>query len=463
MADVARGAGALDEVAAARAKKRRAPAARAAADTHEDLAGELLEVLAEQAGAPAVFAEGELWLAEGATWRPMHIRALRNLIARRFNGRKYADTQRGIAQVADRVLDRAFAPAFFADAPIGVATPSGFWTLREGALAAVPRSHEQRQRFELPVDPAFDGDRVPRPAPSWEKFLAATFRGAECDDQIAAMQEIFGACLFGLLAELQKVVLWVGVTRSGKGTAARVLEALFPATAVCSVAPDRWGHEYHRAALAGARLNVVGEVDESRPIPSGDFKSITGRDLVGARQPNHAAFTFRCDAAHVFSGNTFPAARDRDDAFYGRWVLIEFRHSVAGREDPELAGRLVRDELPGILAWALVGAARLAARGRFDATRTHRKLVERWRVDHSSVLTWLTDPEAVELSRRNKVRRADAFEAFRLWARANGRAPLGAHTFYQELARSAARWGVAETRDKSGRYVRGIKLRPYGG
>lgn len=465
MADAKRGAAALDELAAAREKKGRAKAQGARDDTHEDLACELLQALADETGAPPVFAEGELWVAEGSTWRPKHVREVRNRIARRFNGRKHADTQRGIAQVADRVFDRAFAPDFFAEAPVGVATPTSFWALRDGALTSAPRSYEQRQRFELPVDPAFDDERerVPRRAPLWEKFLAATFKGRECAAQIAAMQEVYGACLFGLLAEFQKVVLWVGVTRSGKGTAARVLEALFPPVAVCSVSPDRWGHEYHRAALAGARLNLVGEVDESRPIPAGDFKAITGRDLIGARNPNHAAFTFRCDAAHVFSGNAFPAARDRDNAFYGRWQVIEFRNSVAGHEDPELAGRLVRDELPGILAWALVGAERLAARGRFASTKTHATLLERWRIDHSSVLTWLKDADAVELERSSQVSRTDAFEAFRHWARANGRAPLSAHTFYEELRRSASPWGVREARDKNGRYIRGIKLKPFAG
>ena len=51
--------------------------------------------------------------------------------------------------------------------------------------------------------------------------------------------------------------------------------------------------------------------------------------------------------------------------------IVEFRNSVAGREDPDLADRLVREALPSILAWALVGATRLA-KSAVDSVRRRR-------------------------------------------------------------------------------------------
>ena len=328
----------------------------------------------------------------------------------------------------------------------------------------------------MPIDAAFDSHGVPVASRAFDDFLSATFApavdpaahavgtaqkrdpGAERAEQIALLQEIFGGALFGLVALLQKVALLIGVTRSGKGTVARLLEALFPPEAICSVAPDRWGHEYHRAALAGKAVNLVGEIDETRPIPASDLKTITGGDLIGARNPSHAQFTFRPRAAHIFSGNTFPAASDRDDAFYGRWLIVEFRNSVAGREDPDLADRLVREALPSILAWALVGATRLAKRGRFSTPATHDRLIERWRIDHSSVLTWLKDAEAIALEPKESVARATAYNAFKAWCRRNERRALGSHTFYAEIRRSAGRYGVVERRAADGWCVDGMRL-----
>ncbi len=405
---IERGAIALDEV---RAKRARQPVA-APLDTHQAYASEYIAAVEHATGHPPVYCEGELWIANAALYRPKHQRELRNELARRFDGRKRADTQRSVVQIAERVCDLAFEPDFFARAAVGVATPSNFWAIENNELVRRSRNAKQCQRFELPVDPAWTDSGAPAAAPAWDQYLAQAFKGKDRDAQIAMLQEVAGGALLGLLATLQLVVLLLGVTRAGKGVFARVLEALFPHDAVCSVSPDRWGHEYHRAALAGKKLNLAGEVDESRPIPGADFKSISGFDLVGARNPNHAAFTFRNSAAHVFSGNTFPEARDRDEAFYGRWLIIEFPNSFAGREDVDLPRRLIDDCLPAILAWALLGAERLARRGRFDPPARHHELLNRWRVEHSSVLTFLRDRDAVllfvDLPRK---KRADAKKA----------------------------------------------------
>ena len=426
---------------------------------HEALATALVAEFAEELGGTPVFAEGELYVPDGVIWRPMHPRELRNEIARRYGAFKAAATQRQISGIAERVADKCHQPEFFADAPDGVADAESFWTLRDGELVKVELSLEHRARFRLPVAAAFDEDGAPAPCPELRRFLDQTFAGDDCGALVDFVQEIFGAALFGLLAKLQRVVLLVGVTRAGKGTLARLLEALFPPAAICSVAPERWGHEYHLAALAGRALNLVGEVNEDRPIPGGPFKSASGGDLLGARHPNHASFSFRPRCAHVFSGNAFPPATDRDASFYVRWLVVPFRHSVAGGEDPELADQLVRTGLRAILAWALLGAERLARRGRFDPPSAHIELLKRWRVEHSSVLTWLSDPDAVKLDRDCREPRARAYEAWRAWCKANEKRVFSSTKFYDEIERSGASLGVSQLKDKDGnRLLVGLRI-----
>lgn len=420
------------------------------ADTHETMATEMGTVLAEQSGERPVFTEGDVWTAEGALWVRRHIRELRNIAAAMFAGRKLAQKQRDFSQIVERLQDRAHNIGFFSNAPLGVATPNGFWAVRDRELKRLPREAAQRQRFELEHDPEFDERGDPAEAPLFDGFLDETFEGDGKAEQILLLQEVFGAALLGLLARLQIAVLFWGKTRSGKGVIVRILERLFPRDVVTSVSPANWGHEYHRAALAGMRLNVVGEVDPKRPIPSGDFKSLIGWDLIGARNPTHAPFSFRNEAAHIFSGNFFPPATDRDPAFYIRWRILKFDNSAAGHEDDRLSDRIAQCEMPEVLAWALKGAERVAARGALATTRIHDELLDKWRVEHSSALSFLLDEERVILDSRHPtcdpsfLRRREAFEAYGAWCRAEGRHPMGSQGFYSELRAAAGKYGVIE-------------------
>ena len=205
-------------------------------NTHEAFATELLAALVEESGTVPIYAEGELWLPDkSGLWRPSHVRRLRNRIAQDLGARKEVSTQRQIAQVAERIIDRCYAPAFFADAVTGIATASKFWTLTNGELTSAPLTLEHRARFRLPIDAAFDSHGVPVASRAFDDFLSATFapavdpaahavgtaqkRDPRCEraEQIALLQEIFGGALFGLVALLQKVALLIGVTRSGQG------------------------------------------------------------------------------------------------------------------------------------------------------------------------------------------------------------------------------------------------------
>ena len=64
------------------------------------------------------------------------------------------------------------------------------------------------------------------------------------------------------------------------------------------------------------------------------------------------------------------------------------------------AEKIIANELPGVLAWALGGSQLLAeSGGRFIETAAHKAMMEKWRGRTDSVRSWLLDREAVELLR----------------------------------------------------------------
>ena len=161
-----------------------------------------------------------------------------------------------------------------------------------------------------------------------------------------------------------------------------------PASFVTAVSPFSWHRDYHVASLADSRLNVVGELPENEPIPASAFKSVIGGDLVTGRHPTHRPITFTNEAAHLFMSNHLITTKDQSEAFYARWLIVDFPNSRLRSGlpiDPGLAERIIANELPGIAYWALEGARRLLANGNFSKSTAHDRLMAKWRRSTSSL------------------------------------------------------------------------------
>ena len=269
--------------------------------------------------------------------------------------------------------------------------------------------------------------------------------------------------MLGIMARYEKAVLFLGEGRAGKGTLLKVLEALVPPAARCAVSPFRWNGEYYLAGLAGKRLNVVGELPEEQPIPAADFKTVIGRDSLTGRHPTHRPFSFRNQAAHIFNSNHLVNTRDRSEAFFARWIVLDFPNSRIGSTiDVDLAERIVEQEIGAIAAWALEGARRLVTRGYFTSTSAHERLVARWRRRSDSVMEFVHDDDVCALGAHGGggVRRADFYYRYVDWCRSAGRHALGKQKVFDALESPAASaLGIEVARNsEDGWIVKGLRF-----
>jgi len=440
---------------AARARKAALPASDP--ETHHDIALATIAWLTRDE-TPPIYSNGCFWLPDrSGLFVARSLEWMQGQVAHRFNDRKSCRKQSDYRQIAAHMSVLTEDPHYFDDAPPGVASAAGFHQLSPcGAVETVPLMLAHRQTFALPKAPENDAE-----APLTDALLAAAFEGDSEVDQTDLWWQCFGAALFGLLPRHQVAVLLLGVQRSGKSTLQRILESAFPADAVCAVSPQQWGHEYHVAALAGKRLNVVGELADDAPIPAAPFKNVTGLNLVGARHPTHRPFSFRNAAAHVFASNVLPPTTDRSEAFYRRWRVIRFVNTVpAERVDHKLLDKIIRDEMPAILAAAFRGAERVARAGALRTTAPHEAALNKWRHAANPLQQFLADDEWIELdseSREHSTR--DVYEAYRRWSTAAGfRNPFGRNHFLDLLESTGAGRGVAIRRVASKNVVAGLRL-----
>jgi putative DNA primase/helicase len=196
------------------------------------------------------------------------------------------------------------------------------------------------------------------------------------------LQEYVGYCLHTWDQPFKKAMMLVGPTDSGKGTFIRILEALIGQDNVSHQSlkdlcdeDDRWSD----AQLSTGVLNIRNEMTTDSLSHMERFKEMTGRgDTTTAEFKGQDKFDFTVTQKFLFATNEVPAV-EGDEAFYNRWLHVKFPNTVPTEEqDPELANRIIENELSGVLNWALEGYARLMDQQQFSAERATQEKRSIW-------------------------------------------------------------------------------------
>lgn len=226
------------------------------------------------------------------------------------------------------------------------------------------------QRRLLPLAPEFfnlvsvpfDYDRHAT-APGWLAFLAQLW--PDDPDLIAALQEWFGYVISGR-TDLQKILLIVGPTRSGKGTIARILGSLVGQGNVAGPTLASLATNFGLSPLLGKPLAVISDArlsgrDGHQVVER--LLTISGEDTIDVDRKYRDPWTGRLPSRFMLLSNELPNFGDASGVIARRFIVLPMLASWLGKEDTALTDKLT-SELPGILNWALEGLARLETNGR---------------------------------------------------------------------------------------------------
>ncbi|MBN7315078.1 DNA primase family protein [Mycobacteroides abscessus] len=204
-------------------------------------------------------------------------------------------------------------------------------------------SPERRSLYKLDVD------YIPEAkCPRVNEFLTKATTLEDGENQVAQMWDTASQLLDNSRTPTKALSL-AGPPRSGKGTFARLLEAMVPETLKCSVGLLRLSDDSHASAsLYGKKLNVIGEAEQVYVADTSTFNKAFGEDPIDANPKYQAMFSFRNTALWVMMQNDLPQIADSSGAFVSRLTPVQFGESYVGREDRGLGKRLL-SELPGVL------------------------------------------------------------------------------------------------------------------
>lgn len=215
--------------------------------------------------------------------------------------------------------------------------------------------------------------------PTWERFLQRVLPDASVREFFRVM---VGYCLSGDV-RAQKFFYLYGEGANGKSTAVDVIQSLLGRYYVQGdpslIVSARDEHPTAIANLHGRRVASFSEVAESAKLNEVSIKQLTGGEVLSARRMRQDFWEFMPTHKIIISGNHKLAVSGTDEAVWRRPVLIKFPISLPQNErDPNL-GEKLKNELSGILNWAILGSVEYYKNGLIvpkileDETRTYRE------------------------------------------------------------------------------------------
>ncbi|MGW1057598.1 DNA primase family protein [Micromonospora rubida] len=298
--------------------------------------------------------------------------------------------------------------------------------------------------------------------PKWLAFLDQVL--GKDDEAKAFLGEWFGYVISGR-TDLQKMAHLYGAKRSGKGTIARVLEALLGPEAVAAPSLSSIITNFGEQPLIGKSLAVMSDINWSvRDVGEAveKLKAISGEDSRDVDRKNREVWHGKLGVRFMILGNDEPKFNDASGALTGRMIHVRFRISFTGKEDPKLTEKLL-EESSGILNWALDGLDRLTKRGRF-APPTSSVEAEKEIERNTSPVSGFIDDHAEIDAKAGPVLLDDIYAVYRDWcADEEGRDRASIKAVFSRDLRSAGNGAIEikrEKRDgdeKRGQWVYGLR------
>ena len=272
--------------------------------------------------------------------------------------------------------------------------------------------------------------------PRIEQFLLETFEGSR--EMVQFVYELLGYSILPTQF-LRKAVLLLGPSGTGKSTVLYLLEKLVGQGASSFVSLHQLSDDRFAAAdLFGKLVNIGGDLDSTVIKNTGQFKSLTGGDLIRADKKYAKPVSFRSSATMWFAANEAPPSSDHSDAYRGRWVVLPMTFQPK-KLDFMLKGKLSTSaEMEGLFRHAVEGAAQLLARGDFRIPAAAAEAHEEFVLRTDQLQAFLHHAEGVF---SGDTGRDQLWATYQAWSEAEGGRPVKRSILLQ---RSAERWGESE-------------------
>lgn len=275
-------------------------------------------------------------------------------------------------------------PADFDRDPWALNCENGILDLKNGEL----RPHDTPPMLTKIAGTYYDPEAD---CPRWLRFLDRIFDGNP--ELIDFLQRAVGYSLTGTMSE-QCLFFLYGSGANGKSTfTGAVQDALgdYAQKTRAETFLKKQGDQIPEdvARLAGVRFALAAELTGGH-LNESLVKDLTGGDRLAARFLHHNTFEFKPVVKLWLYGNAKPAISETTEGIWRRVRLVPFAVIIPeGERDGKLPEKL-RDELPGILAWAVRGCLTWQREG-LNAPATVKDATENYRQEQDEIARFVEE------------------------------------------------------------------------
>ena len=293
----------------------------------------------------------------------------------------------------------------------------------------------------------------------WEKTILQIMSGDK--DMVRHIQEIFGYALQPN-KDIASWFLFRGQGGDGKSTVLAILSALM-GNGMLKAHPSLLsmgtgnGNNHASASLVSKLCVAIEELSANSKLPDSAVKMLSEKSIMEANPKGKDAFNFTYVGVLIMCCNGWPRVIDLSEGMQRRANVIEFEASFTkrGKEKQGLADRIIEQELPGVMQWALEGLERLRKRGKFDKPEKCIRATNMWFGKSHIVTFWLSD--AVELRKRGKTELKEAYESFTGWCFLQGIDKVPGKIYFRRDIESLGY--VVSRGSKNKTYISGLDLK----
>lgn len=255
--------------------------------------------------------------------------------------------------------------------------------------------------------------------PKWYAFLDRIMDGNE--NLIAFLERAIGYSLTGDTSEQCLFILY-GTGANGKSTFLQAVSSILGDYAKQTptetlLVKQRGAIPNDVARLKGARLVTASEAEADQRLAESLIKQMTGSDTVSARFLHQEWFDFQPTHKIFLGTNHKPVIKGTDHAIWRRIRLVQFEVTIPEPErDLKLLDKL-REELPGILAWAVRGCLEWGQNGLGEPDEV-KDATQNYRNEMDILAQFFTDCCVENPSATVKTK--DLYEAYSNWCENNG-------------------------------------------
>jgi len=285
----------------------------------------------------------------------------------------------------------------------------------DGNIRLLPHSPHYFNTLALPYE--FDADAE---YGRCEEYFNEVFNGAE--DCVRLLRQWLGYCLVADTS-MQKFMILIGPSRSGKGTILRLIERMLGQDQVCGITWHNLSSQFGREPMLGRSVALLGDARtparNERAAILECLLRITGNDTISVNQKHvkeRAAVRLRTRL--TMAVNEFPAFIDNANALEARMLILDLPNSYAGKEDYTLETKLAEHvDNGGLARWALGGLMDLRTSGRFCEPATSAVSRKHFKALTAPIQTFIE--ECCDIGPDRVVPKSALFDVFCRWCHEN--------------------------------------------